>query len=303
MNRPKNFLVAFIGHEGSSPLLKSLQGHSRIRVPIFEELDARKLHPKFADHGIQPINVVAEMLDHVYSGYTVDEAVETIASGAKVALRDIDDLIGFKWRVFGSADKITPILRRHNVTIFHIYRRNILERICSFYFSNNCVRLVPELTDFGFSESTRHPQFQFAKLSKRDREKVTNLLRNVTFTMPLDVAQSEITLFLKKKQRLDADYMTAFENGGLDVFHLFYEDFVERKDELLGSILRSLDCEFEHVVEHNTHFKKFFPGEATSRIDNYDQLVTDSVISECVHDYERLCESRPNILESEGETH
>ncbi|MBX6376409.1 MAG: hypothetical protein IRZ13_19550, partial [Acetobacteraceae bacterium] len=168
----RHFALLFSEREGSSAMIDSLGRHPQIVVPFFESLDHYIIREKVpeAQWPALPAVIGRVLRSGRYASSYFAEA------GAEPDEAPTNRHVAFKWRPWGDASRIGPVLAQHGAGAYLLMRRSMLNWCLSLYFTNHVAK---QLTDI---EIHRHPQFQITSMSAEEREAFLQRLRSEVFS-------------------------------------------------------------------------------------------------------------------------
>ena len=289
MEPKRNFVMLFRGREGSSPIITQLGTHPEINVPIFEHLDkknARKRCPDARAH---------LLLDGLLGSGDLAAADAFAQENADLPPRSDDRAIGFKWRAWGSPERIATTLQQHQAIIFHLFRRDFLESTASIYFSRFVVPEIPELKAIRLSDGL-HTQFNFRRLRPERQHEVQEIMRAWRFTLPADFTLSRMTKNLAEKKKMARTYVDPVAAAGLTVRHVFYEDYLADPPGLIAAMCRTIGCDPELSADTRPRYAKVNKGNLLEQVENLDELRQHPGIAERLADFETLCQGYPDVM-------
>lgn len=211
----RNFLIIYTAREGSSGIVNLLSQHPNVVVPVFEGLDPYSMAQTSPDAHIVP------ELDKVFSSGAFDGPR---ARSGEITYRTLGEVpagkasIGFKWRFWGDRQRVAEVLRRHNVKVFFLFRRDFIELVSS-------IHLTEQLNKARESPVTHwHPQFEYLSADTKEREKLTQKLETAKVTIDTQKFLRAVLRRSKQARRLRgiARYL---DSQGIETETIHYEDF------------------------------------------------------------------------------
>jgi hypothetical protein len=214
----RNFVILYCGREGSSAIIKAFANRTDIKIPVVEEFD-RYQCPGLDENDV-PV-ILRRMLATGQFSTVVDRSVDR---SSDTALRDTP-AVGFKWRMWGDAERIAEVLRDHNVVVFELLRSDILNLALSLYLTTYVLpieqshRFTQILTD-------PNPQFRIRRLEQSDQEEVISFIRSREFSVDLERLIPIMERYAATRLQIRRRYIDLFETCRLEVRTLYYEDFL-----------------------------------------------------------------------------
>ena len=227
----RNFLLIYTGREGSSGIVNLLSQHPNVVVPLFEGLD-----PYNEDVSKEGFDVVRE-LDSIFDTGMFSG---TPAKPGEIAYKSIDDVdpnqvsVGFKWRFWGNRDQVADVLKKHNVIVFFLFRRDFLELVSS-------IHLTQQLnSEQGNPVANWHPQFEFRTADKTKKDELRKKLESTTVRVaPKGFC---VTMLRRSKEarrlRMFADFLNS---RGVETSTLHYEEFQKDNLGFINTVLAQID--------------------------------------------------------------
>lgn len=260
----KNFLIAYTGREGSSAIVNLLGKQTGVVVPLFEDLDRQNFQEFF-----EP-DQIAAVLDYVYSTGRYDPAdIRRVLSDKKSGFDRRDEsprsMIGFKWRPF-EEEKAAASLRRHSVIVCYLCRGDFLELVCSLYITSS----TEFLRHFSLDSGERHPQFRMRRMTTAEREKFLSELDDLRIRADQGLFLRRAEQVLRSRGRL-ARRLRTFQDEGVTVRTIYYEEFLESNERFIARFLASLGSPREQITGE-TRFTKVMRQPATDKIINLPEL-------------------------------
>jgi len=283
----RNFIIFFIGKEGTSPLIRLLDNFDRVSVLHHEG----GLEP-FDRHDCGPMSTrnLKKCLDIVLSGKKIDfdrlNRIYTKTAAKPFAVTGSDCAVGFKMRFqppgnglldmpgFKSWNKWAPrafrkyrrrsfrkmmleVLKRNNPVVFFAFRQDLLRWSLSKYHGDGNCR-------------PGHMQFDLAS-GKISREEIGKIHVDCDRLGEI-LAKSE--KMVARKNRL----MEEFRSKGIDVFPLSYEDFLEDKYRYFSRFFEILEIqvskqEIEAALEKGAYYKKVHSRDISEFVINHQEVM------------------------------
>jgi len=264
----RNFILAYTGREGSTAIIRGLANHSRIVVPLREDLDRR--HMSEEDRRSLPTILDRVLATGVFPAETAGRDRGGPSSGADAA-------IGFKWRLWSSPRQIAPILIRHDVLLFHLKRRDFVNWCLSLYFSHE---ILGEGRDY-------HPQFAVKGIRDPEaRQRRISEIRNRRFAVDIDrfaaLASARFDWALALWARVEH-----LRELGVATAPVHYEDFVDDGAAFLADMLGRIGLPYEPDVL-SIKFEKVNRADLRGQIDNLDVVAADRRVDRMARAWERL---------------
>lgn len=249
----RNFVIFYTSREGSSIIIDGLSRHPDISVPVFEELDRHWIKKFYSNF------VVHEEIEQTLRTNTFDHGDDWGFQrfvGCNKRGQDVKK-IGFKWRPHGNLFKIRNVLKRNDVEVLLLYRRDFLELMCSLAISED---MKSELGRF-------HGQFQYSRMS--EAEKVEFELR-VNQVIRVNLMWFSLTSVKRALSALRLRLLAAFCSPGTPVKILEYEAFLDKPEQFYRDLLQHFDLSDVHVDQMmaNTRLKKATRVPAKERVRN-----------------------------------
>ncbi len=249
-----NFIIQFIGREGSSAIISALSAQKGVNVPLFEELD------EYCFLKTHKIDDYPQVLDGIFSeGASIIEPNKAIHMRSHAATDKVKST-GFKWRIDGHLPDIAKVLSKHNVTVFSLQRRDFLGYVCSQYVHNHGNQLQSDM------DVPLHPHFhkEYETLNGSDPEQREKLnTQAFRLDKPLFLATAKEAANIRKKQAGKSRHLARL---GVPLKMMFYEDF---DADPKGFIVRYLaDIGHDISREYNPYcgFKKVHKRPLSERI-------------------------------------
>lgn len=275
----RNFLIAYRGREGSSPIISAIGNHPRVHVPCFEEFD------HYAAGSLADPDSIIALARAALRGRPV--AVEgRVLARARPAGKPPGPN-GFKWRLWGSAGGMQALLTRERVVLFHLFRRNLIELAASFYLSDVVVPAAEQAgAKFG---GGGHMQFHLARLPAADRDAMRAQLADLTFVIPQEKMRDLMSLILRQKQAQYRAYLKRYAASGGQCRAVLYEDFCASRLGFLGAIYRTIGVEpAEHTAVDAGYYRKVTSHGFLRQVENLKELQKNSELRQLLKLYEHL---------------
>ncbi len=265
----KSMVIVYSGREGSSAIVSCLGKHSRINVPIFEDLDYANVKKRFGKAGVDNIHVA---LANVLKGIEFNDGVIE-----PVARKSAESRVVFKWRPFGSIEKICDVFVDSGTVVAALARKDFLNYCISRYY-----------TDVILSEQSAiyHPQFELMKMSPSQRKSRIEELRSRSFSVDVESFVEIMQSVIERKVKIQS-VTRQMDRNGVVVKHVFYEDFLQNKRGFLTALLAEMDLEFEEVVTES-NFVKVNRSDMRDQVLNIDELEADEEIQSLKIEYSAL---------------
>ncbi|HUZ71930.1 MAG TPA: hypothetical protein VMU87_02995 [Stellaceae bacterium] len=259
-----NFVIVYHWREGATALTDLLSKHPNVCVPLFEEADQH--HPNaFAT----PENIHVR-LDALFATGDLESARSSLGMPGGVNGR-VSASVGFKWRIWGEPERIAEVLRKHDVTVFHVFRLNALEWAVSRYFSTCIVPALEPQIGIKFVTDV-NPQFGFATLTREEQDAVRQVLHAYRFAVPADFVAASMKELWAFKENVCTTYMDVMHGHGVPVHAIFYEDFVRRRDVLLQYMCRALALDPVPLHECEPWYQKVASENLLAQVENIESL-------------------------------
>jgi len=268
----KNFIIQYNGREGSSAIVSALSAQKGINVPLFEELDPHTFE-KSRSRKDYP-----QALDDVFSTGTYSGQK---SKSRKLRSLDADEealTTGFKWRPKGNIREVAKILRKHNVNIFLLLRRDFLNMTCSSYVHRYGNILQSEL------DLPSHPQFFELKDDAENAERA-RLINQQEFRLVK-------ALFLKSAHGISAarnrqiGKARLFARAGIPIRLVYYEDFDGNPKEFITSFVSKLDIDISKTYVPFCGFKKVHTTPIHKRIRGLENIEKSRLFNYFKRSYE-----------------
>lgn len=287
MEETRNFLIAYRGREGSSPLISAIGGHPCIHVPCFEELD------HYAAGTLTDPQGVVQWAKAALRGHAVSVDGKLLARPRPNA--KLPGPTGFKWRIWGNPGGVQALLTRERVTLFHLFRRNFLELAASFYLSDV---VVPAAERAGASlGGGGHLQFHLATLPAEEREALRTRLAALSFSIPSEALIESMELILQIKLMHFRRYIRRYALSGGPCHAILYEDFCADRVGLLRSVYRAIGVDVAEQPAITTGiYAKVTSGDLLGQVENLRTLKKDPKVRQLLRSYEHLIFKRHAYL-------
>lgn len=266
----KNVVIIYSGREGSSAIVSSLGKHSQISLPIFEHMDYANVKQRFGRDAFDKVDVA---LNNLLSGYGFGDSIFEEKPGG---IRSNKHIV-FKWRPWGDMVKVAEKFREHDVLVLSLARKDVVNHALSKYFTN---RVISE------GKGVFHPQFHVKKLDPEEREAYIKKLRESDFSVDVDKYVEDLESYVSAKEAMCKKVFT-LEEAGVEVKHVFYEDFLSDNVRFLGGVLDALGLECEESVS-NSDFVKVNRDNLRDQVLNIEAVEGDRKVCELVAKYLRL---------------
>ncbi len=250
----KNFIIQFSGREGSSAIISALSAQKGVNVPLFEELDWRDFR-ETRDLTELPQALSEVFVNGVYTGVRRKLGyVQTRPENSKI------ETTGFKWRIGGQISEIAHVLRRHNVTVFALQRRDFLNYVCSLYIHKYGNQLQSEV------DVPRHPHFNISSDTPdgaRPDQRI--LLGQQDFRL-------DKSLFLTSardatiKRQSQAGISKHLARAGVPVKMMYYEDFDANPKKFITHTLAEVGLDISASYSPHCRFEKVHKKPLAERI-------------------------------------
>ena len=250
-----NFVIQYMGREGSSAIISALSAQMGVNVPVFEDLDDYKFLNHFT------VQDYPRVLDDIFStgAYagpcTQQESLFQLPKGQKPVVT------GFKWRVNGELSEIADVFLRHDVTLFALQRRDFLSYVSSIYVHRYGNELVSSM------DVPMHPHFDKAHNTKHgadaaQREKLNQLL------FPLDKKKffAACKKALKMRHSQTAISRRLYRKG-VTVKAMYYEDFDADPQAFVTQMLAGLGHDIHGDYDPKCKFEKVHKTPLAQRIE------------------------------------
>jgi hypothetical protein len=213
---PRSFIVSFNGREGSSAIIRAFEHADAVRIPLFEHFD------QYACPEVMEGDVPA-ILDRLLRSGEFIKARTDLPKESNTSANACSP-VAFKWRVWGEPGRVAQVLKAHDVVVFELMRRDIVNLALSLYLNKH---VLPTLRDTPYTEIFRelHPQFQVKWLPDAEKEALLRLVRSQRFAVDIRKFIAIMERYRADRQRI-RDAMNTFESFGVEVHTLFYEDFL-----------------------------------------------------------------------------
>jgi hypothetical protein len=250
----QNFIIQFMGREGSSAIISALSAQKGVNVPLFEELDDYNF---LQSHSLEDY---PQVLGEIFKTQThsIDprkaEYLHTHPANAPIVTT------GFKWRINGPLPAIAKVLNAYNVTVYSLQRRNFLSYACSLYIHKYGNRLQSDMT------VPEHPHFEKEKGSKKGADAAQRLQLNQQ-EFPLD-----LRLFLKsakesvKIRQNQTGISRRLARAGVPLRPIYYEDFDADNKGFITRILAEIGCDIGETYTPFCGFEKVHTRPLSERI-------------------------------------
>ena len=228
---PHNFLILYDSREGSSAIVQKLSKIDGIAVPVFEELDAYWIR-KF-----QPRDDIVQELDRVFTERRYRHDTDYGLRNSIVVHPDPDraESVGFKWRPHGNPVAVRDVLRKHDVMVFALFRRDLIEITSSYYLTKTLHKSHGSLTG-----RMHHLQFKLAKMGDEERRQAKKIIdgTEVPLNLPLFFLYMGHRVWKVFRTRL---FLIWLRWNGLRTDVVHYEDFRDDSDRFMNDFLDRID--------------------------------------------------------------
>lgn len=284
----RNFIIFFIGKEGTSPLIRLLNNFDRVSV-LHQE--GGGLEP-FDQHECGPISIrnLRKCLDMVLSGDPIDlnrlNRIYTKTSVKPFAETERNCAVGFKMRFKPPANRLAETLdfkswnkwasqafTKHRNRSFRKMMLEVLKRnkpVVFFAFRHDLLRW--SLSKYHGDGNCRpgHIQFDLAsgKISRGEIGKI-------------HVDCDRLEEIIEKSEKMIARkirLMEVFRSNGIDAFPLIYEDFHEDKYKYFSRFFEIIDIEvskqeIKAALEKGAYYKKVHSDEISEFVINHQEVM------------------------------
>jgi len=275
--RPRNFLIFYTAREGSTAIVSALSRNSEIQVPLLEELD-RHWITRFYDASLD----IPATLDEIFVSGTFD-LPHTYGRNnflyydpRKVEEAGRENLaVGFKWRPYRLSRRLMRVLRKHDVLVFYLVRRDFRELVCSLYLS------VQEVE----GERIGHAQFD-ASRGEEEFRKTRDILENLSPSARLLPIGKIVLKRLAHAMRYTA-VLKLLRASGVETSRVYYEDFLEDPDRFLAALCARIGVAPNIAASHQPQkeLRKVVRTPAKKRVQNHDRFPVGPVIAtgQCIY--------------------
>ena len=257
----KNFVILYHAREGSTAIVDALSRHPDISIPISEELDLYWIKEFYNNIDFNLENtmdtVFAENQFYLGDDWGFKNFISDNKRGQNVAS------IGFKWRPHGKIKPIADVFLKHNVLVFLLSRRDILELTASLAISRYAKNDEP---------GSGHSQFKFAQFSDRERKEYREALEQRSFPVPRRTLYDIMARRCIHAARLKR-IARRFAAHGVPVRSLFYEDFRDNPEQFFVSLFETIGVQKVRAesLMAGQIMKKVSWVPATKRIEAFEQ--------------------------------
>lgn len=270
----RRFILLYTGREGSSPIISTLGRHPGVCVPVFEEFD-RGNFLKIA--GIE--DLPAAMDRAFWSGRfepgEASRAREMMAEEART-----EKSVGFKWRPRPEPG-VLDVMNKHEVVMFILMRRNVLQRALSIYFTHNHLE-------------NPNVQFQLVKMNDEEAAEYVGRIRAMQFKAEVKAIAKTIQDTIRTKEmQLEKICRVHAGRGGL-ITPILYEDFVEDPLKFMNSMLNVIgQPEFSDLPR--IPFRKTNRRNIENQVTNLNEIYRDPKVSRGIERYVGLIEEMQRL--------
>jgi hypothetical protein len=268
--RPGNFLIFYTAREGSTAIVSALSRNSGIQVPLLEELD-RHWIKRFYD----PTLDLPETLDQVFASgtfnlpHTYGRNNYLYYDPRKVREMGRDNIaVGFKWRPHKISHRLIQVLKKHDVQVFYLIRRDFRELVCSLYLS------VQEVD----GERIGHAQFD-ASRGEEEFRKTRDLLENLSPPARLGPIGKIVLKRLAHAMRYAA-FLKILQLSGIKTSRVHYEDFLEDPNDFLADLCDRIGVTPDVVIgrQPQKQLRKVVRTPAKARVQDHERFPVGPVI-------------------------
>ena len=249
----RNFVIIYSGRTGSSPIVNILARQPGVRVPVFENLDHRFVGPERARD-------IAPILDAVFATGRL-EGAELPEHLPRFPEDATPESTGFKWRPYGDWPRVCEVFRRHDVMLFVLSRRDVVELASSLYITSVGNSLQDEVA------ISKHPQFGLALEGRAATERAA--IEKLQ-TLRLPVRPRPLYRIMRQQARVRgelAERAAEAHRAGVPVRSIYYEDFVADNAGFIRGLLGELGWPAgAATLDTTTSFEKVMKVPAKSRL-------------------------------------
>lgn len=261
----QNFLVLYTARDGSSALINLLSKHRNVVVPLFEGMDTYAAH--FESRNV-PSELEKIFQTGVFSGEKAKpgEIFEKEISGIPA-----DELsIGFKWRPWGDMDEVAEILKKNNVKVYCLFRRDFAELVASIHLTERMnAKNKGDYKDW-------HPQFEFLHGGASERAEITKKLESAQLRVS-PISLLKIMAIRTKQAARFARVARTLRKQGVEVSTIFYEDFSADNLQFVNGILSEIGQ--PSLEEAQSSFQKPTRIPAKDRLVGFNSWLTGLAVS------------------------
>jgi hypothetical protein len=279
----RNFVIVYSGREGSSAIIKAFADRTDIAIPVIEEFDQYQC-AEIADEDV-PI-ILRNMLKTSYFSKSANRRVEQASQGALPDTR----AVGFKWRIWGKAERIAEVLRDHDVVVFELLRSDIMNLALSLYLTTYVLPLEQE-PRFARILRDPNPQFRIRRLEPHQQEEVISLIRSCKFSVDPARFTAIMQDYLASKRLIRQQYIGWFETCRLNVHTLFYEDFLSDAAGFLSRVATLIGTTIDPGRE--PFYPKINRDDIRTQITNLTELESNREVQRIKLIYYRELVARP----------
>ena len=268
--RPRNFLIFYTAREGSTAIVSALSRNPGIQVPLLQERD-RQWVSRFYDGALD----IPATIDEVFTSGVFDQPH---TYGRKNYLyydpRKVEEAgreniaVGFKWRPHKISRCLIRVLRKHDVHVLYLIRRDFRELVCSLYLS------VQEVD----GERIGHAQFD-ASRGEEEFRKTRDVLENLSPSARLGPIGKIVAKRLAHAMRYAA-FLKVLRLSGIETSRVYYEDFLEDPDGFLADLCERIGVapDVDDSRQPQKELRKVVRTPAKMRVQDHDRFPVGPVI-------------------------
>ncbi len=268
--RPRNFLIFYTAREGSTAIVSALSRNPEIQVPLLEELDRHWVTRFYNDALDVPATIDEVFTSGVFEQpHTYGRNNYLYYDPQKVADAGRDKIaVGFKWRPHKISRRLIRVLKKHDVQVIYLIRRDFRELVCSLYLS------VQEVE----GGRVGHAQFN-ASQGEEAFQKTRDVLENLSPSARLGPIGKIVVKRLAHATRYAA-FLKVLRLSGVETSRVYYEDFLENPDGFLAALCDRIGVAPNMAADQQPQkeLKKVVRTPAKTRVQNHDRFPVGPVI-------------------------
>lgn len=256
-------MILYTSREGSTAIINALSGQAGIHVPLVEELDWYRFEK---DHKFNDIYNTLDQVFHTGEYSEIDNSTNLLQNTPP---QDRQSL-GFKWRIFGNTKRIAKIFREHNVTVYILTRRNLLEHVASSYIHKYGNDLQSDV------DMPLYPQFAVAGMPEAEREAYLKRLRAPKFKLEY---WNFLKLAMRRIQGKARHTKRALKLSlrGVRIQPMYYEDFDEDREAFIKGFLDQIGMEPPREINTHCDYNKVHDASHANRITGLNEVIASPV--------------------------
>jgi len=268
----KNFIILYNGREGSSAIVSALSAQKGVNVPLFEHLDKYNFEltntPKDYPQALDDVFSTG-----VYSGPNKNShEMKPQDPGERVLTT------GFKWRIAGDIRDVAKIMRKHNVTVFLLLRRDFLSMTCSSYVHKYGNKLQSDI------EIPPHPQFSGGSDAREAAHKLEQMNQQAFKLVKPFFLKSAFNVKATRNRQVGKARQLA--RAGVPVRLVYYEDFDGQQEAFITNFLGQIGVDITKTYNPYCGFNKVHKTPVSERIKGIDRMADTWLFKYFKREYE-----------------